>query len=223
MSRRGRLELAEHAGGISALWLSLLANYYAGRWASEMGSQSVQAEDLLLRVLPVVDARFLFTWGFGAFLAAVVSLTLWRERERMPWIAWSFALLILVRSACIVLTPLRSPDGALWVDGDWLYEGLGRYLTFKHDLFFSSHTASPFMAFLLFRDRRIKLAFLAFSLTLALTVLLARMHYSIDVAAAFAFTYAIHHANRRFLRAPYRAWRRKWLGEGAGRARVVEG
>lgn len=215
MSRRRAFELAEHAGGLAALWASLLANYHAGRYASELGGRSVQAQDLLLSVLPVVDVRFLFTWGFGAFLTLIVFVGLTRERKRLGWICWSFALLILVRSLCIILTPLRSPEGALWIGGDWLYEGVGRFLTFKHDLFFSSHTASPFMAFLLARDRWAKAAFLAFSLTLAATVLLARLHYSIDVAAAFAFTYAVHHANRRFLRAPYRAWRRRRLGDEA--------
>lgn len=211
MTGRRRMELAEHAGGVSALWVSLLANYHAGRWASEMGGRSAQAQDLLLSVLPVVDVRFLFTWGFGAFLTVITAVSLTRERDRLGWIAWSFALLILVRSGCILLTPLRSPEGALWIEGDWLYEGVGRFLTFKHDLFFSSHTASPFMAFLLARDRWAKATFLAFSLALAATVLLARLHYSIDVAAAFAFTYAVHHANRRFLRTPYRAWRRRLL------------
>ena len=68
-------------------------------------------------------------------------------------------------------------------------------------------TAMPFLGALVFRDLAARAAFLALSATLAAAVLLARLHYSIDVAAAYAFTLALHYGNRRWLRPAYRRWR----------------
>ncbi|MBI4423764.1 MAG: hypothetical protein HY554_08555 [Elusimicrobia bacterium] len=211
MNRRAALERAEKAGAGAALALALGVNLHAGRLASRLGEGSASVRDSLLDVLPVLDTRPLFTWGFGAFVAALAAACLWRERQRLAWIAWSYAVLIAARSACILLTPLRAPEGALWVAGDPAYEAIGRYLTFPHDLFFSSHTAMPFLGFLLLTGRGARAACLAASVALGAAVLLARLHYSIDVAAAYAFTYAIHQANRRLARRPFLAWRRRFL------------
>jgi hypothetical protein len=85
----------------------------------------------------------------------------------------------------------------------------------KHDLFFSAHTALPYLAFLLVRGTWIRLSFLLISLLLASAVLLGRLHYSIDVFAAFFITYALHKAEVRWFQPAYAAWRRRWLEEPA--------
>ena len=47
---------------------------------------------------------------------------------------------------------------------------------------------------------------------LAATVLLTRLHYSIDVFSAYFITYALYRFERRKLRAPYRRVRMRLLG-----------
>lgn len=218
MSER-RLKRLELAGALAALAAALLLNQRLGAAASALGAGGPRAADTVLARLPVLDARPVFLWGFAAFVVLAAAYALARERERLAFIAWSYAALIAVRSLCIVLTPLRAPAGSLWVAGDPLYEALGRYLTFENDLFFSSHTALPFLAALVFRERRAKLAFLGVSFALAAAVLLARLHYSIDVAAAYAFTIAVHEVNRRRLAPAWRLRVRPLLrGLSAGRA-----
>ncbi len=206
--------LVELCVSLAGLGVALALNNCLGRFASRQGDHAHASPDLLLAHLPVVDLRALFLWGFAAFLVALVVLGVWRERRRLAHIVWLYALLISVRSLFIILTPMRRPEGALWVGGNPLYDAIGRYLTFKNDLFFSSHTALPFLAFLVFRDRWARAFFLACSVTLAATVLLTRLHYSIDVFSAFFITYALYRWERRWLRAPYRRARHcvfEWL------------
>ncbi|MBI3564203.1 MAG: phosphatase PAP2 family protein [Elusimicrobia bacterium] len=195
-----------------ALAAALALNNCAGRAADRAGELAHSSPDLLLSHLPVVDLRVLFVYGFAAFLVCVFGLGAWREGRRAAHILWLYAILVALRSVFITLTPMREPDGALQVLGDPLFDALGRHMTFKHDLFFSSHTAMPFLAFLSFRDRWARRLFLAFSVTMAATVLLTRVHYSIDVFAAFFITYAVYRFERRWLRVPYRRLRHRLLG-----------
>jgi len=204
--------LIELAIALIGLGVTLAFNNWLGRIASRAGESAHPSPDLLLSHLPVVDLRVFFVWGFAAFLAALIGIALLRERRRLAHIAWLYSLMIAVRSVFIVLTPMRSPEGALWVGGDPLFEAVGRHLTFRNDLFFSSHTSLPFLAYLIFRDRWARLGFLATSLAMAATVLLTRLHYSIDVFAAFFITYAVYRWERRVLRAPYRRFRYRVLG-----------
>lgn len=199
----------ETGAGLAALGLALVLNYHLGLYSHLLGSQAQPAPDLLFRLLPLVDMRFFFVWGFAAFIALAAGAALWREPKRLGSLAFSFALLIAVRSVFITLTSLRLPDEALPISGYSLFDAVGTKLTFQHDLFFSSHTAMPFLAYLIYRGRALKLAFLGISLLMGATVLLSRLHYSIDVLAAFPITYALHRADRRFLRRPYRVWKRR--------------
>lgn len=203
------LELAAAGGALAA---ALALNNCAGRAADRAGEFAPASPDLLLTHLPVVDLRFFFVYGFAAFLVLVFGLGALREGRRAAHILWLYALLVSLRSVFITLTPMHEPAGALHVLGDPLFDALGRHMTFKHDLFFSSHTAMPFLAFLCFRDRWARRLFLAISVAMAATVLLTRAHYSIDVFAAYFITYAVYRFERRWLRVPYRRLRHRLLG-----------
>lgn len=207
---------AELAVALLALAGSLRLSYAAGLMAERRGRHAPVSPDLLWRWLPVWDTHTAFIWGFAAFLAWLFAAGLLFERRRCAYIAWSYALLTALRSFFIVLTPLSLPPDAAPLQGDALYAWIGHYLTFRYDLFFSAHTALPFLAFLVFRRPLVRLSFLAFSLGLALTVLLGRLHYSIDVFAAFFITYALHRAEARWFQPAYCALRDDALERWAG-------
>ena len=182
----------ELAVSLLALFGALALNRWAGALASAAGEQAHTSPDLLLSFFPRVDMGFFFVYGFAAWLVWLIVAALWRESHHLAHIAYLYALLVVVRSLFIVLTPMHTPADAIWVGGDPLYELFGRHLTFQNDLFFSSHTAMPFLSYLIFRDSWVRRSFLAFSILMAVTVLCMRAHYSIDVFAAFFITYAVY-------------------------------
>lgn len=181
----------EYLVGGGALGAALTVNQFAGRLADANGENAHPSPDLLLAWLPHWDTSILFIYGFTALLVWLIVAGLRWERRRIPRILWAYAILVAVRSFFIILTPMHTPPDHAIVAGDPLFEIFGRFLTFKHDLFFSSHTATPFLAYLLFRDKWVSLSFLAISFLMAATVLIGRFHYSIDVFAAFFITYAV--------------------------------
>lgn len=193
----------EYLVGGTALGAALVINTYAGKMADKAGDAANTSPDLLLAWLPHADTSILFIYGFTLFLVWLIYAGIRYERERIPRMLWAFAVLVVVRSFFIILTPMRTPPDHAIVAGDPLFALFGRFLTFKHDLFFSSHTATPFLAFLLFRGPRVRLSFLAISLLMAATVLLGRFHYSIDVFAAFFITYGLHRLEARRIQHVY--------------------
>jgi hypothetical protein len=203
--------LEEVAAGAAALAGALWLNHQAGLMADAAGAHAGLSPDLLLTYLPIVDTGPLFVWGFLVFLLAIIAVGATTERRRAAYILWSYALLTATRAFFIVLTPMHRPAGGFTVDGDPLFRIFGPYMTFHHDLFFSSHTASPFMAYLLVRGKWIRRFFLALSVLLALTVLLGRFHYSIDVFAAYFIAFAVHKAEVRWFQPSYNAWKREYL------------
>lgn len=202
---RARLSPALVPAAAAALAVALAANHAAGRYVSRFGSRwPALGDDLLLNLLPRWDLTSVFVWGFAAFLAFVFGAGLVLERRRAAYILWMYALLVGLRAFFIILTPMGAPPGAFPVQGSALFDAVGRHMTFGNDLFFSAHTSMPFLGFLLFRAGWAKAVFLALSLLLAATVLIARLHYSIDVGAAYFITYALYRVHRRHIEP--RAW-----------------
>lgn len=144
----------------------------------------LSVRDLLLDQIPTFNLHYLFTTGFYAVIVSVFAYTIFWKPEMAPFVMKTYAILILVRCGSILLTNVGPPVG-------FFYEGVpvgGGYLSdlfFRNDLFFSGHTAYPFLAFLIFRNSRIRWFFCVASIVLATTVLLMHVHYSIDVMAAF--------------------------------------
>ncbi len=117
-------------------------------------------------------------------------------------------LVSLARGFTIALTGLGPPDPAHTGDGlmgrppltalldllspiDVFAHGAARtYLT--KDLFFSGHTATTFLLVLyLWNIPKLRWAALAAHLVVVSTVLLGHLHYGIDIAGAYAVTFAV--------------------------------
>ena len=174
-----------------------------GPAAWPIGGGRLRLPDLLLGWLPHWDTSLFVIYGFAIFIVWLIFIAVLREPRRCPRILWSYAVLVAVRSFFIILTPMRTPPEAVFLPNDPIFAVIGRHITFKHDLFFSSHTALPFLAFLLFRDLWVRMSFLAISLIMAAIVLIGRFHYSIDVFGAFFITYALHKLESHRIRHVY--------------------
>jgi membrane-associated phospholipid phosphatase len=176
----------------AALAAAMAFNRAADVYIERVGEAAPVSPDLVLRHLPAVDVSMIYWWGAAAFVAFAAAVALSRERERLGYFARAYAVLVVARACLMTLTPLHIPEGAISVDGGMIYGSVGRMVTVHHDLFFSMHTAAPFLASLLFRDRWARRVCLAFAVLMGATVLLLKTHYSLDVAGAFLVTYSLY-------------------------------
>jgi len=179
------------------LAISLLANYFANVYTTSHTSNYVS--DIILDNLPVVNLDFVFIQGAMLAIAFVILLLL-TEPEKIPFAVKSIAFFVLIRSAFIMMTHTALPLDHILLNPESSF----RYITEGNDMFFSSHTGLPFlMALIFWANKKLRIVFFILSGIFALTVLLAHLHYSIDVFAAFFITYSIFHIAQRLFPKDY--------------------
>jgi hypothetical protein len=166
-----------------SIWVSLLAGQYSVAHASNSVS------DIVLSNVPAFNLDDLFVYGTLVFAAFVFIVALTYPR-RLPFMFFTLALFYLIRAGFVTLTHIAPFPERTAVD---FGETIKRYF-FGADLFFSGHTGTPFLLALVFwQDKSLRYLFIGCSLFFACIVLLAHLHYSIDVASAFFISYAIYH------------------------------
>jgi membrane-associated phospholipid phosphatase len=90
--------------------------------------------------------------------------------------------------AAMYLAPLEPPPGIIELRDPFVeFFGGGRTLT--RDLFFSGHTSTLFLLFLLIPGKALRAAFASATLLVGLCVVLQHVHYTVDVIAAPFFAY----------------------------------
>lgn len=189
--------------GILFLVISLVANYFANVYTVSRAGNYVA--DIILDNLPVVNVGFFFYEGFSFFWIFVILLLL-HEPRRIPFVAKSIALFILIRSGFIMLTHLGAPPQHSVLDPEDIF----RFTTLGNDMFFSSHAGLPFlMALSFWESKKLRMFFIFASVFFAIVVLLGHLHYSIDVFAAFFITYTISHLARKLFAKDYRLFSEK--------------
>lgn len=179
--------------GFVLLILSLVVNYYAGLYATEKASLAVT--DIILSNIPVYDVDGLFIYGPFVLWAFVIILSFIKP-QRIPFVLKSIALFIFIRSVFITLTHIGPFPNALPLDSNLL-----KHFTSGSDLFFSAHTGLPFLMALVFHEyRQLLILFTVTAVFFGAIVLMAHLHYSIDVLAAFFITYTIYHMTCLFFK-----------------------
>jgi hypothetical protein len=165
--------------------------------------------DLVLSHVPYMPwvSRVNYLAWLLLYMPIAVAL-LWTEPRRWVRYMVSGGIVSLVRGVCIALTGLGPPDpahtgpgvrGRPWLEayvdllspiGVFVRGSAHAYLT--KDLFFSGHTATTFMLVLyLWHRPRLRWLALGAHAIVVTTVFLAHLHYAIDVAGAYAFTFAV--------------------------------
>jgi hypothetical protein len=94
-----------------------------------------------------------------------------------------YGLMVIFRVIAMYLTPLNAPANLILLDDPFVqFFGKGEILT--KDLFFSGHTGTLFLLFLLSKNKTLKFIFLFSTIVVGTAVLLQHVHYSIDVFIA---------------------------------------
>jgi len=154
-------------------------------------STSVYVGDLFLDNLPVVDLSFIIV---EIAMVSIVLMVLFLVYFRPRYLLFSLkalALFIAIRALFISLTHIGIYPGSINL-GDGFFDAIYSYLNFQTGFFFSGHTGIPFLMALVFWNKPLERnVLLVLSLVLAVSVLLAHTHYSIDVLAAPFMAYGI--------------------------------
>ena len=146
----------------------------------------------MLDVIPPRDV----TWvTFGLIYAGILTgvFALLPQPRRLMLGLQSYVLMMLMRIAVMVVTPLEAPPGMI-VLRDPLVQVFGTGQPLTRDLFFSGHTSTMCLLALVAPGPRTRAFFLVCTVVVGSCVLWQHVHYTVDVLVAplFAFgSYAI--------------------------------
>lgn len=175
---------------------SVFVTHYSSMYAENRASGSVS--DIILSNTRVYNFEIFFVYVAIMLGLFVITLCL-RFRKAAPFLLKTVSLFIVIRSMFVSLTHIGPFPLKLE-----LHSNLLNFITSGNDLFFSGHTGLPFLIALIFWDHLyIRILFLTASVVLGGTALLAHLHYSIDVFAAFFITYSIYHIALKLFKKDY--------------------
>jgi len=183
--KRNRFELVITLFLLAVVLTSLanFLNYVEAR-------KGVLLPDPLLNLFNPIDLTWLtFALIYVSLIVAIATLS--KNPKRLLFAVQLYTLMVAVRILAMYLLPLQPPEKMIILN-DPLVEFFGTGQTLTKDLFFSGHTATLLILFLVSEKKIIKTVFLISTVTVAIAVLLQHVHYSIDVLAAVFFTYSCY-------------------------------
>lgn len=187
------------------LLLQALALFVAALFVQRVAYQYVDGRavttyvgDLLLDNLPTVNLDIFIVQGALAATFLVAPLFLMKPRY-LSFALKTLAIFIIARSFFISLTHLGVNLQQITLNTERIGFGLYDILyNGKNDFFFSGHVGATFLLALIFwKEKTWRYVFLAASVIFGISMILAHMHYSIDVFAAPFITYSIYAIARK--------------------------
>ena len=192
---RGRLSSLISA--IALLTAAYIVEYFASVYASNYSQRPTynHVGDLILDTIPVVDLSFIIIEvGLGAIILG--TLFVFSRPRYVLFTLKAVALFVIIRALFVSLTHVGIHPQAI-APGLGFFDAVYSYLNLQTGLFFSGHTGLPFlMAFIFWNTPSVRYFFLSLSFIFAVAVLLAHVHYSIDVLAAPFMAYGIFKITR---------------------------
>lgn len=147
-----------------------------------------QINDPILNSFSAIDLTIpLFILIYGLTIAAILNLMKYPLQFVFGFLA--YATLLSFRLITIYLLPLEPPAGVIQlIDPVTALFAQGTPLT--KDLFFSGHTATSFLFFLLVKGKTMKVVAFSFFVLIGTFVVLQHVHYTVDVVVAPFIAYA---------------------------------
>ena len=150
--------------------------------------QGVTLTDPILELFNPIDLTWL-TFGL-IYISLIVAIYSFAAKPEVLLLALqSYSLLVIFRMMVMYSAPLNAPEKLILLNDPFVqFFGSGEVLT--KDLFFSGHTATLFLLFLISDKKYLKIIFLMSSILVGIAVLLQHVHYTIDVLVAPFFAYS---------------------------------
>lgn len=143
--------------------------------------KGIQFTDPILANFQAIDlTTSIFVMIYGGIALALFSLL--SSPYRLMILFQAYALMVLARMVTLFTLPLAPPVGMIFLR-DPFVEFFGTSTTIDNNLFFSGHTATIFLLFLCV-PKTLKVPFFFITLFIAISVLLQKAHYTVDVIIA---------------------------------------
>lgn len=175
------------------LGAAFLFEHFANAYALvySLRPSSTYVGDILLDNVPVVNLDFVIV-EFALLCIVFGTIFVFSKPRYLLFTLKTVALFIAIRAFFISLTHIGIYPDHINLFGTGFLDSIYSYLNFQTGFFFSGHTGLPFLMALVFWKERIpRFILLSLSLIFATAVLLAHIHYSIDVFAAPFMAYGI--------------------------------
>jgi membrane-associated phospholipid phosphatase len=180
-------------------WILLITilSVYPYFFAYIQERQGVQIDDWLLAAIPPVDFSGLV---FGV-IAVTTLIGLFRTLQH-PYLflvlLWGYIFLNISRVITILLVPLEPPVGLMPMTDPLAFPFYGQGGSINKDLFYSGHTGTIFLLYLVLQKKWEKQIALVFTILIGVLLLVQHIHYTIDVLCAPLFVYLLYIWAKRF-------------------------
>ena len=148
---------------------------------------AVVFRDPVLEMFTPVDlTEITFALIYVSIIVAIIHFI--SIPEKLLIVLQAYSLMLVFRMIVMYVTPFDAPETTLPLNDPFVQLfGSGEVLT--KDLFFSGHTATLFLLFLITEKRYLKIIFLICTISVGISVLLQHVHYTVDVLSAPFFAY----------------------------------
>ena len=144
--------------------------------------EGVVLNDPFLNAFNPIDLTWL-TFVLIYLSLIIFVVTTFNKPDKLLIAFQAYGLMLIFRTIAMYLTPFEAPETILLLNDPFVqFFAKGDILT--KDLFFSGHTGTLFLVFLLAENKTQKTIFLILTLLVGSAVLLQHVHYSIDVFVA---------------------------------------
>jgi hypothetical protein len=174
---------------------------------------AARPDDYFLELIPETEEFIPLSDVIGRMGALIIIYVMWEERfRRAPKLLFLLALMYVLRSYTIILTPLKQiqPPAETYAESNFMMQN------FYHGMFFSGHTASAFIQVFYIKGHWLRPLAIVIAVFEVIALIASHSHYSIDIVGGFFVAYFfVHFDFMYFVPKPLRAvtWMPWYTGE----------